>query len=364
MWTELKIRGAIIANRFVHTAVGEGFAKTDGSASSRLRDRYALLGYRGAIGLIITGHVFVAPEAKLRDGQSGLWKDTQIAGFAKVSAAAKRDGSRIFMQLTHGGIMTSKARTGVIPKGPSALNIQGIEVGNAAMTLEEIAAWPELFANAARRAREAGFDGIQLHMGHGYGLCQWISPFYNKREDEYGGSIEKRARLPLEVIAAVRKAVGEDFPIIAKINGIEEGLEGGLTTEDAVQTAKLLEAGGLDGVEITGGSCILSDPKTSPMRPVKAGSDDSLYFRKEVKEFRKALNIPITLIGGVRSFKQAQMLRNNNEADLIGICRPLICEPDLVHRWHEGKLDKPLCISCGRCIPVCRTTIGVHCAVF
>ena len=363
MWSEFKIRGVSLPNHFVHTAVCEGFAAPDGSATPRLRDRYALLGYGGAIGAIITGHVFISPSSKLRDGQAGLWKDSQIKGFAEVAAAAKRDGSRIFMQLNHGGIMTSRERTGTVPKGPSAMQIEGIEKDNEAMTLEEIAEWPGLFADAARRAREAGFDGVQLHMAHGYGLCQWMSPFYNRREDAYGGSVEKRARMLCEVLRAVRAAVGDDFPVLAKINGSEKGFDRGLQTEDAVRTAQMLEAEGLDGVEVSCGSCILSNPRFSPMRPVKAGSDASLFLREEVRAFRKALHIPVTLVGGVRSYDQARRIFDNREADLIGICRPLICEPDLLYRWREGRHDAPRCVSCSRCVPVCRTTAGLHCVV-
>lgn len=361
MWSEIKIGNLTLSNRFVHTAIGEGFAAKDGSATPRLRDRYALLGRGGAIGMIITGNVYVTPEGQSRVGQAGLWKDSQIKGFAKVAQAGKQDGSRIFMQLNHGGIMTSHELTGTPAKGPSHLNLDGIEKDNLAMTEEEIAQLPILFAAAARRAREAGFDGVELHMAHGFGLSQWLSPVYNKRSDQYGGSIENRARLPLEIVKAVRAAVGNDFPILAKINGSEEGLNGGIKTDEAVQTARLLADASLDGIEVSGGSCILSSPEHHPMRAVKAGSDP--YYLNEAKAFHSALDIPVILVGGVRKFEQAQALRDADAVDLVGIGRPLISEPDLILRWREGKRDTARCVSCSRCVGVSRTSTGVHCVI-
>lgn len=359
-WSPIRVGSLTVPNRFVYTATGEGMATPQGDPTPRLRERYRSLGCGGAVGMMVTGHVYVMPEGKMRDGQMGLYDDKQIKGYAVMAKAAKSEGSRFFLQLAHGGIMTMREVTGKQAAGPSRMTIKGSD-DNRAMSLEEIQALPGLYAQAARRAREAGCDGVQLHAAHGYGLCQFLSPFYNQREDEYGGSPAKRARLLVEVLKAVREAAGTDFPVTAKING-EDFMEGGLRLEDAVSAARLLEEAGLDGVEVSGGSCVLSPPRLGPMRP--AGSlnpDGPGYFIEQTRAFKQALNIPVTLVGGIRSPEQAEKVLEEGSADQIGICRPLIREPDLLLRWSRGQFDRPGCVSCNRCIDISRSSAGVHC---
>ena len=360
VWSSCRLGGLTLPSRFVHTAVGEGFATNTGQATPRLRDRYALLGRGGHLGLIITGHVFVEPAGRMREGQAGLYDDAMISGFAEVAKAARRDGSKLCMQIAHGGIMTMPDLTGQSAVGPSAMAIREGETTRT-MTIEAIHNWVRLFAATARRARDAGFDAVQLHAAHSYGLSQFLSPYFNKRDDEYGGSVANRTRIVLEIIRAIRDVCGQDFPVLIKVNG-EDGLEGGLTLEDAVASLALCEEAGLAGAEISGGSCILSSKEDSPFRTVNPKTlKNACYFRTQAKACKQALGIPIIMVGGIRRLEAAEDILAAGEADLVGICRPLIREPDLLARWHNGQADHPTCISCNKCVDICRTVVGVHC---
>lgn len=362
VWTPGTIGSIHTVNRFVHTAAGEGMATPEGDATPRLLERYRMLGRGGAIGLIITGHAFVLPQGKMRTGQLGAYEDKQIRGLAAIAAAAKQDGSRIFLQLSHGGIMTMRSITGQEAAGPSPMSIRDNE-SNRAMTRKEIETLVIAFAEAARRAREAGFDGVQLHAAHGYALCQFFSPLYNRRQDAYGGAVENRARIIAEILQETHRRAGDDFPVTAKVNGRDD-LDGGLSLEESVRTVEILERSGLAGVEISGGSCVLSPTALGPMRPVHPVSlKGACYFAGETRVFRRRLHIPVTLVGGIRRLKSAEQALADGTADFVGLCRPLIREPDLLLRWRAGREDAPTCLSCNRCVDLCRTEAGVHCPV-
>ena len=175
------------------------------------------------------------------------------------------------------------------------------------------------------RAKVAGFDGVQIHSAHGYLLSQFLSPLYNRRMDDYGGTHRKPARIHLGVLRAVRKVVGDDFPILAKLN-CGDFVEGGLDTADALQVGGLLADAGLDALEISGG--VLTGGRMSPSRMVK-NEEQEAYFKNEARAFREKLDVPLILVGGMRSFETAEKLLDDGTADFISMCRPFIREPDL-----------------------------------
>jgi len=318
------------------------------------------LGQGGALGLIITGHAYVAPEGRMRKGQISVVSDDVIPGLASVAEAASAEGSRIFLQLSHGGVCSDPAETGLPCSGPSD-DVDGPGKGGRAMGLEEVQALPSLFAAAARRAQKAGFHGVQLHMAHGFLLNQFLSPFFNRREDAYGGSQEKRARIALEVLEAVRTACGKDFPVIAKLSGDDLDARG-LNPELALLSARMLQEAGLDGIEISGGFCFRTDPTLTPSRPpFRDAQGNTAYFRELAARFHKELDIPVIMVGGIRTKEQAEAILHNNEASLVSVCRPLIRRPELALLWKKGGNEASACISCNQCLQRSRAAEGVSC---
>ena len=359
VWEEGNIGSLQIGNRFVHTATGEGLCTEKGEATPRLFERYRSLGRLGAIGLIITGHMYVEKSGRMRPGQTGIYDDALVRGLARVVQAAKQDGSRIFAQLAHGGIMTMRTVTGKEALGPSKMTVNGSD-DNRALSLPEIHALIQSFADAARRARDAGFDGVQLHAAHGYGLSQFLSPYFNRREDEYGGSTENRTRIVTQILHKIKNEVGCDFPVTVKINSTD-ALAGGIRLEDALQSARLMEEAGAAGIEVSGG-CALTQAESGPMRPVNPKTlKGACYFREEARFFQKHMRIPVTLVGGVRTLEQAEDIISSGDAAFVGICRPLIREPDLLIRWRRHGASQTTCISCNRCLALSRTEAGVFC---
>ena len=223
-----------IPNRLVRSATWEGLAGEDGSATERLSDLMIELG-SGGLGMIISGHAYVGREGQAGPWQLGIYDDRLVAGLTQMAESMKRRGSRAVAQLAHAGGQAAEALTGAQAIAPSPMVGRA---GNQAreMSADEIARTTSAFAAAAARARQCGFDGVQLHAAHGFLISQFLSPYFNRRTDRYGGSLENRARLLLEVLGAVREAVGGDYSVLVKINS-EDFIDGGFTVEDMVATS-------------------------------------------------------------------------------------------------------------------------------
>ena len=208
------------------------------------------------------------------------------------------------------------------------------------------------YSDAAGRVKQAGFDGVELHAAHGYLLSQFLCPYYNRRSDEYGGSIENRARIIVEIVTEIKKVVRTDYPVLIKINS-EDFMENGLTSEESILVTKMLEKVGLDGVEISGGnesSTKVLNGNLGPARTkVSVSKSNESYFAEHAKKLAKAVNIPVILTGGNRHFDIMKELLNNSEISYFAIGRPLICEPNLINAWTQDETKKPRCVSCNGC---------------
>jgi 2,4-dienoyl-CoA reductase-like NADH-dependent reductase (Old Yellow Enzyme family) len=352
-----QIRSLTLANRFVRSATWEGLASKDGFATPRLihiANRLA----QGGVGLIITGHAYVSPEGQAGGGQLGIYSDDLIPGLIEMTKSVHALGGKIAMQLAHAGIRASYRLSGLEPIGPSILQTGSEAVGRE-MTRDEIEAVIHAFAAAAKRSQAAGFDAVQIHGAHGYLVSQFLSPYFNKRRDEYGGSIENRARLAIEVVKAVRSAVGTDFPIFIKLNS-EDFIPEGLTVVEMVQTAIILEENGIDGIEMSGGTIVSKD--RSPFR--KATSDEpEVYYEDAAKQYKEKVHVPLMLVGGIRTFETAERLVAEGLTDYISLSRPLIREPELVNRWKSGDRRPAACISDNGCFKPAFEGRGVYCVV-
>lgn len=359
LFDETSIRSVILRNRFVRSATWEGLARDDGSVTPRLTDVAVRLA-EGGVGLIISGHAYVEKAGQAGNWQLGVYSDTLVPGLTEMVHAVHDRGGTIVMQLAHAGVRAASHLSGLEPLGPSPALIEGKMVGRE-MTDPDIKGVVEAFANAAVRARTAGFDGVQLHAAHGYLLSQFLSPYFNKRRDDYGGAIENRARLVVETCGAIRRAVGEDFPLLIKLNS-EDFLPDGLTVDDMVKTAVLLEKAGVDAIEMSGGTFLSGKKYPSRQGRPRPGEPEA-YYEDAAKRYKEKVCIPLMLVGGLRTFETCQRIVSQGIADYIAMCRPFIREPGLVDRWRSGDTRPALCISDSGCFKPGFEGKGVSCVV-
>jgi 2,4-dienoyl-CoA reductase-like NADH-dependent reductase (Old Yellow Enzyme family) len=228
------------------------------------------------------------------------------------------------------------------------------------MTKQDIREMVNAFGEAARRAKAAGFDGVQIHSAHAYLLSQFLSPAFNRRNDEYGGDVRNRARIHLEVYQAIREVVGKDFPILIKMNS-RDFVENGLSLEDSIQVVRLLADAGIDAIELSGG--FITGGKLSPSRSGIDSEDKEAYFQEEARAVKKEIGIPLILVGGIRSFAVAERLVEDGTADYISMSRPLIREPALINRWKAGDLRRAECRSDNLCFKPGMEGEGIYCVV-
>jgi len=346
-----------LKNRFVRSAMWFGLAGDDGACTPELIQTMVGLA-EGEVGLIITGHAYVHKGGQAGHWQMGCHDDGLLAGLGEMTEAVHAAGGAISLQLAHGGLLAEPELSGAEPLGPSILQTENGAVGRA-MALGEIEQAIEAFAAAAARAVQAGFDAVQVHAAHGYLLSEFLSPYFNVRTDAYGGSIENRARLPLQVIQAVRETVGDDYPVLVKLNS-EDLLDGGLSVEEMVQIAALLQGAGVDAIELSGGTTLalrMGEIERSWGPTQKA----PVYYREAAKKYKAQIDVPLMLVGGIRSFETAEELVESGTADYISLCRPLVREPGLVRRWREGDRRPADCISDNACGWAATKGGGVRC---
>jgi 2,4-dienoyl-CoA reductase-like NADH-dependent reductase (Old Yellow Enzyme family) len=229
------------------------------------------------------------------------------------------------------------------------------------MARDELSAVTGAFASAARCAKVAGFDAGQIHAAHGYLLSQFLSPYFNRRTDAYGGDVTRRARLLLEVAAAVRAEVGGDYPVLVKMNAADF-LPGGLSEDDMLRVAGMLEAEGIDAVELSGGTGLEQGLSFSRVgRP--APGEPEAYYEAAAQRFKRAVGLPLMLCGGIRTFATAERLVAEGATDYIALSRPLIREPRLIERWRAGDTAPARCISDNGCFDPPEGCVGLVCAV-
>ena len=356
LFEQTRIKDLELTNRFIRSATWEGLADENGGCTFELVDRMVELA-RSRVGLIITGHTYVHPAGQATPYQLGVDKDERIDGLSEMTEAVHREGGRIMMQLAHGGLKAEPQLTNTRPIGPST-GEGFIESPGKEMTTEDIQQAVTSFSQAAQRAKAAGFDGVQIHAAHGYLLSQFLSPAINQRTDEYGGSVENRARIILEVLRNIRQAVGRNYPILIKINS-EDFFENGLSLTDFLQVAVMLVGAGIDAIEVSGGTFFSG--RRIPSRKEITFDRDQAYFRKASRALKKMGKIAVILVGGIRSYLLAERLVDEGVMDYIAMCRPFIREPMLIKRWQSGDLRKATCISCNGCFGPARSGRGILC---
>lgn len=344
LFTPGRIGRLEVPNRIVRSATAECTADDAGVPGPRLAELYRDLA-RGGVGLIVSGHAFVAIGGRCHPGMTGAYSDDLIPHLARLASAAHDGGGLVAMQINHGGAQCDPR---VTPKrvAPSERADQDPN-GCRALATEEITAIVDAYAQAARRANAAGFDAVQIHGAHGYLVSQFLSPLTNRRDDEWGGTLQNRMRFLREIARAVRAQVGPDYPFFVKL-GVCDADESGLSLEDGMLVVASLREMGFDGVEISHG---IGMPKL-PSPPADASpARREASFLDWGKEAKRATRLPVILVHGMRSREAMEEVLATRSADFVSICRPLICEPDLPNRFQAGEQDAASCITCGKCWP-------------
>jgi 2,4-dienoyl-CoA reductase-like NADH-dependent reductase (Old Yellow Enzyme family) len=345
LFSPITVGGIEVPNRFCRSATQDYMATDAGEPTDRQVELYTRLA-EGEVGLIISGHAFVQPSGKASPRQLAVYDDRFIPGLARIVEAVHRFPSRIFLQIAHSGRQTKERLCGCVPVSPSALYDPVSKVMPRELTEVEIRELVHDFVRAARRAREAGFDGVQLHVAHGYLLSSFLSPHTNRRTDAWGGPLENRARVVVEILRGIRKLPGARIPVIAKLNATDLLAEGGLTVEDSAKAAAIFEAEGLDGVEVSGG---MAEAGRGSIWPGIRRPEDEGYFVGAAASIKAAVKIPVFGLGGIRTLEVAEKFVREGLVDLVSMSRPFIRDPYLVRDFRLGRLAMAECISCNKC---------------
>ncbi|QEW18720.1 NADH oxidase [Marinibacterium anthonyi] len=319
--------GAILTNRLAKAAMSDGLGDGAGAptdAQARLYGRWAT----GGLALQIIGEVQVDPLYPEAPGNLVLNSDADAAAFARLAQAGGAGGTHLWPQLGHAGAL---ARTGLgRVAGPSALDLPGLTCD--ALSEDEIEALPDLFARSARLARDLGFPGVELHAAHGFLFSQFLSPLFNRRTDRWGGSITRRMEILLRTIDAVRAAVGPGFAIGVKINATDQ-LEGGLTGDEALEVIDAMGRASVDLIDISGGTYFPGAGAASD-----AGGDGA-YFETFARAARGRTGVPLMLTGGIKTRAEALRIVSDGVADMAGLARAVVLDPDLPRHWRDGGPD-------------------------
>jgi len=346
LFSPFTLMGFSIRNRFIRSATMEGMALNDGSPSPDLIELYRRLAL-GGVGLISTS-VCLSDRTWMPSSEGVLFLDSDDALliWEKMVKEVHRAGTKISLQL--GPFFYYQGRS----VGPSAYR-EGVH----ALTRKEIEDLTSTMAKAAARAQKIGFDAIQVHAGHGYPISQFISPFYNKREDEYGGIPENKARILTEIYQAIIDKTSKDYPVWIKMNTLD-GQPGGLTPEVAEQYGPILEKAGYAAIEVTGGSPGGTHDSRGPIQ--KEEWFEGFYLNSAAL-IKAKTNLPVSAVGGIRKLEMIDHVFSSHTADLISLSRPLIREPDLIDRWMSGNHSPAACISCNGCTMMMRRRKGLFC---
>jgi len=336
--TPFTIRNLTLKNRILRSATMENMADDQGFVTDALVSLYHDLAL-GGTGLIITGASAVEQRGRVWGHQTALWDDRFIKGFAKIAEVIHQHGSncKCAIQLHHGGMTGFGYSYGAKDSGYSLNDASESEITKTI----------DAFSQAAFRVKKAGFDAISIHAAHGYLISQFLSPFINNRRDKWGGNLANRMRFALEVCQSIRNKVGQDFPLLWKMN-CSDYCNGGSDIAEYASIAKKLVTAGVDLIEVSGG---VKEQIKLRSKLKKKAAEKEAYFRDAIKPFRDAIgNRALAITGGIRSLSVMQDLIDEG-VDLLGICRPLISEPDFPKKIFDSpETNTARCISCNKCL--------------
>ncbi len=370
LFTSGKIGNMELRNRFVRSATVECLCTDDGRVTDAYLRAYERLA-EGGVALIAPGNYYVDPLGRSYPKTIAVDRDDIVGDLRRVVEVVHEHGARIVAQLSHGGRQADPKLTGVRPVGPSPVRDKLSFVKPRQMTEEEIEKTINDFGEGARRMKEAGFDGVQIHAAHGYLVNQFLSAYTNRRRDKWGGSIENRMRFLTAIYQAIRSRVGPDYPILVKINA-EDFVKAGVHPEECVVHCRRLEELGIAAIEVSGGIAekgFVTIKGDIPMDLVlqgrgrverlltrmmegslkKAAAFEEAFYLPQAAIVKKNVNVPVLAVGGMRTRKKMEEALETGRADFISLCRPFIRQPNLVKLLERGEGDPISCTSCNRC---------------
>ena len=344
--------GAQIKNRICKAAMTERIAFADNYTNQRHLNLYKKWA-EGDIGILLTGNVQVDKNHLEGPANVCIEEDTyaeQLPLLRKWAEEGTKHNTHLWMQISHAGRQTP-GEINSSPKAPSSvqLKIPGRNYGvPSALSTEEINEIIKKFTFVAKIARETGFTGIQIHSAHGYLLSEFLSPDINLREDEWGGTVENRSRIHVEIIKSIRREVGEDFPISVKMNSADFQ-KGGFSPDDSIQVAKIIEAAGVDNIEISGGT--YEQPRLLGLDNVSINPDRSevrkestiareAYFLEYAEKIKKNIQIPLMVTGGFRTKEGMESAVKSGACEIVGVGRPLCANPFAIKEMFDGKIEQ------------------------
>jgi len=355
LFSSFQLGNLKLGNRIVMPPMATHFAGEDGFINDR-HISYYVKRIKGGVGYITSEHTGIMKQGRAFPNMTLIDSDQHIPHFKKLVEAIHREGGKIVIQINHAGRQTSSSITGSPIVAPSAIPCPVRKEMPKELSQEEIQKIVEAFGEAARRVKETGADGVEIHMAHGYLLNQFLSPYSNQRTDEYGGDPERRMRMALEVLRTVRNRVGSDFSVLCRLSA-DEYVEGGLKLDDSKEIAKALERNGADALHVS--ACVAASGYLNHP-PYYA---DEGIFAHLAQGIKSVVSIPVIAVGRIRTPQLANQILEEKKADLISMGRALIADPNLPLKTLQGKMEEIIpCISCNRCIQSIRKG-ALQCAV-
>lgn len=377
VFKETELAGIKLKNRIIRSATFEGMGDESGRPTDKLSQLYVRLA-KGGVGAIITGGTIVQQNGRPLPGSVMIDSDGFLDAFREMISPVKALGTPIIAQLEHAGGLADRATTGTEAVGPSKKKYPSWSTEARELTGSEIQEIIEAFVKAIQRAKQVGFDGVQLHAAHGYLLSSFLSPRANKRTDKWGGSTENRFRIIGEIVQGARQVVG-NYPILAKFSA-HDGDKGGVSSEEGIRIAELMERAGVDAIEA---SCGSGDDGFYSMRVPKIPVEALLHFMPKLRnasalarafskamlrlfvkkwsplhnygiqtaqEIKKHVKIPVIAVGGIRNISQIRSVVTEGRADYVSMSRPFIIEPNIVNKFFAETQEQSKCIDCGYCL--------------
>jgi 2,4-dienoyl-CoA reductase-like NADH-dependent reductase (Old Yellow Enzyme family) len=368
-----------LRNRFIKAATFEGMAERN-LVSDRLIDFHRTAA-AGGLGMTTVAYLAVSPDGQGAPAEI-IVRPEAVDGLRRLAEAVHAEGAAISAQLGHAGpVAAGTGRTGLAPSrifSPIAMKF------TKAVTEDDIARITRDFATAAKLLQDAGFDAVEVHLGHNYLLSAFLSPALNKRTDKWGGSVRNRAEFSRQVVRAVRAAVGPSMAVTAKLN-MADGYDGGIWLNESIEAAQLLESDAvLDALELTAGSSLknpmylfkgeapIAEMAKAFPQPLRTGFKlmgsrflpsypfEEGYFLPYARQFRAALTMPLILLGGINRIETVHRAMADG-FQFVAMGRALLREPELLNRWQQGSTSEGLCVHCNKCMPTIYS--GTHCVL-
>jgi len=366
LFSPFSIKGLELKNRIVMPPMTTNFAAEDGSVTDKMVDYYEARA-KGGAGYIVVEAACIEPAGKLMAFSPGIWDDDKVPGLRRITEACHKQGAKVALQIAHAGRQTTPMFTGEQTKGVSPLADPLTGELPVELTTDDIHDLLGKFKDAARRAVEAGFNAVEIHMAHGFLLAQFLSPHFNRRTDEYGGGIMGRLKFPLEVIAAVRKVVGKDYPLQCRLN-LEEAVPGGRKLPETLLLLPVLQDAGIDCFHLT--TSVYSDLIYAPKLPQWASNIANVgtplaCYTHLAKQAKDVLKVPVIAANRIKDPLTAEMVLREGRCDLVSMGRALIADPELPNKAKAGDIyDINPCIGCNEgCVQRLNFSSPITCTV-